>query len=61
MKRITSLVLVIAFTAVILLPVGVNVNNRYSENVTTADGGAPIPPPIPCAYGDSPASLVQAS
>jgi hypothetical protein len=50
MKRITSLLLVIAFAGAILLPVASTVNKHDSENVTVADGGVPIPPipPIGC-------------
>jgi hypothetical protein len=50
MKRITSLLLVIAFAGAILLPVTGTVNKHYSENVAIADGGTPIPPipPIGC-------------
>jgi hypothetical protein len=52
MKRITSLLLVIAFAGAILLPVAGTVNKHYSENVNIADGTAPIPPvpPIGCAF-----------
>ncbi len=59
MKRITSLLLVIAFAGVILLPVNVTVNNRSSESPQIADGGNPIPPVPPCVF-NSPASVLQA-
>jgi hypothetical protein len=50
MKRIASLLLVIAFAGAILLPVASTVNKHCSESVTIADGGSPIPtiPPIGC-------------
>ena len=57
MKHITSLLLVIAFAGVILLPVNVTVNKRSSENLTIADGGGPIPPIPPCVFGSTDAAL----
>ena len=50
MKRLTSLLLVIAFAGVILLPVTVTVNKHSSDRLSAADGGKPIPPvpPIGC-------------
>jgi hypothetical protein len=48
MKRLTSLLLVIAFAGAILLPVNVTVNNRSGEKLSIADGGVPIPPWPPC-------------
>jgi hypothetical protein len=51
MKRITSLLLVIAFTGMILLPVAGAVKTASSYGDYIADGGVPVPPPIPCAVG----------
>jgi hypothetical protein len=59
MKRITSLLLVIAFAGAILLPVAVTVNKHSSDTITTADGSGPVPPPIPCAFEISPAGIQQ--
>jgi hypothetical protein len=55
MKRITSLLLVIAFAGAILLPVAGTVNKHYSDRTIAADGGGPVPPtpptpPIGCEY-----------
>jgi hypothetical protein len=54
MKRVTSLLLVIAFAGAILLPVNVTVNNHSSENLIIADGNNPIPPipPLPPGSGN---------
>jgi len=57
MKRITALLLVLAFAGVILLPVNVAVNNHSSENTTIADGNGPIPPIPPCVFNASRSSL----
>ena len=57
MKRLTSLLFVIAFAGAILLPVNVSVNKLPSDNLNIVDGGAPIPPPPPCAFETSPAGL----
>ena len=52
MKRIASLLLVIAFAGAILLPVAGTVNKHYSDRLNVADGGIPVPPlpPIGCEY-----------
>jgi hypothetical protein len=50
MKRISALLLVIAFAGVILLPVASTVNNTFSNEVRTADGTLPIPPWPPCGF-----------
>jgi hypothetical protein len=52
MKRMTSLLLVIAVAAVIVLPVTVTVNKHSSDRLNIADGGVPIPPipPIGCGF-----------
>jgi len=60
MKRITALLLVIAFAGVILLPVAVTVNNTFSNDVRIADGaggGIPVPPMPPCAFSPVDSSL----
>lgn len=57
MKRVTSLLLVLALAGVILLPVNATVNNHLSENTTIADGGSPLPPPPPCVFGTAGAGL----
>jgi hypothetical protein len=49
MKRITSLLLVIVFAGVILLPVTSTVNDSLSNDIRTADGIIPVPPLPPCA------------
>lgn len=59
MKRITSLLLVIAFAGVILLPVANTVNNTLSNSVRTADGGGPTPPLPPCLLADEARITVQ--
>lgn len=55
MKRLTSLLLVIAFAGAILLPVNATVNNHSSDQLSIADGNGPLPPmppipPIGCAF-----------
>jgi len=57
MKRITALLLVLAFAGVILLPVNARVNNRSSENLSIADGSLPVPPPPPCVFSAPIAAL----
>jgi hypothetical protein len=44
MKRITCLVLVIAFAGVMLLPIAAHVNQFPGNRIQTADGGQPVPP-----------------
>jgi len=58
MKRITSLLLVIAFAGVILLPVAATVNNTFSNVVPVADGPGPQPPLPPCLL-DAPSTALQ--
>ena len=53
MKRITSLLLVIAFAGVTLLPVTLAVNRHSGNKVLRADGGLPIPQWPPCVFGPS--------
>jgi hypothetical protein len=48
MKRITSLLLAIAFAGAILLPVAVTVNNTFSNEICMANGPGPTPPLPPC-------------
>lgn len=50
MKRITSLLLVIAFAGVMLLPVSLAVNHHSGNQVLRADGVSPIPPIPPCVF-----------
>jgi hypothetical protein len=60
MKRITALLLVIAFAGVILLPVASTVNNTFSNEIHVADGtNGPVPPWPPCVF-DAPTNAVQA-
>jgi hypothetical protein len=59
MKRISSLLLVIAFTGVILLPVTSTVNTTFSNEIHTADNtNGPVPPLPPCAV-EAPATSFQ--
>ena len=60
MKRITSLLLVIAFAGAILLPVANTVKTGSSYEGCVADGGNPVPPPPPCLVG-SPNTNLQLS
>jgi hypothetical protein len=59
MKRLTSLLLVIAFAGAILLPVTAAVNNTYSNQSFSADGGGgkPQPPLPPCLFSSIDTSL----
>jgi hypothetical protein len=57
MKRITALLLALAFAGVILLPVNVTVNNHLSESTRIADGGSPTPPLPPCLFSAPSAGL----
>jgi hypothetical protein len=59
MKRLTSLLLVIAFAGAILLPVAATVNNSFSNDNQIADGGGgkPVPPLPPCVFSASESSL----
>jgi hypothetical protein len=62
MKRITSLLLVIAVAGVILLPSSRERNSLLSNQPVIADGGSPtvpVPPMPPCVF--SPASAVLSS
>jgi hypothetical protein len=60
MKRITSLLLVIAFAGAILLPVASTVNNTFSNEISVADGtNGPVPPIPPCVF-DALAIAVEA-
>jgi hypothetical protein len=59
MKRVTYLLLALAFAGVILLPVNAAVNNHSSEKTMIADGGSPLPPPPPCAV-DPTGGILQA-
>jgi hypothetical protein len=60
MKRITSLLLVIAFAGSILLPVTSTVNNTFSKGIHTADGGGPTPPIPPCLSVEDSHVTIQA-
>jgi hypothetical protein len=60
MKRITSLLLVIAFAGVILLPSSRERNSLLSNQSVIADGGGsgkPVPPMPPCVFSPASASL----
>lgn len=58
MKRITSLLLVIAFAAAIVLPSSSKFNNLLSNQPAIADGNPkPVPPLPPCAFPQSGPSL----
>jgi hypothetical protein len=53
MKRIASLLLVIAFAGTILLSGSSKLNGILSNHVIVADGGGggiPVPPLPPCAF-----------
>ena len=60
MKRLTSLLLVIAFAGVILQPVDITVKTSSSYEGYIADGGIPVPPPPPCLVG-TPGTDLQVS
>ncbi len=53
MKRITAVLLVLAFAGVILLPVNVTVNNHSSEKPSIADNGGPVTASPPCVFDAS--------
>jgi hypothetical protein len=58
MKRITSLLLVIAFAGMILLPSSLERNSLLSNQPVIADGyPKPVPPLPPCALPESDPSL----
>jgi hypothetical protein len=59
MKRMTALLLVIAFAGVILVPVTSTVNNTFSNSVQTADGPGPVPPMPPCLLASAPEATLQ--
>jgi hypothetical protein len=59
MKRITALLVVLAFAGVILLPVTTTVNHTFSNENLVADGmTGPTPPIPPCVFAS--ATAVQA-
>jgi hypothetical protein len=60
MKRLTALLLVLAFAGVILVPVTSTVNNTFSNDVRTADGPGPVPPMPPCLLAAAPDAALQA-
>jgi hypothetical protein len=57
MRRITRVLLLLAFTGVIVLPVAITFNNPFSNDGRVADGNGPIPPWPPCAFGSSGSAL----
>jgi hypothetical protein len=60
MKRLTSVLLVLAFAGVILLPVAGTDNNTFSNDAYSADNnGGPLPPLPPCTF-ETPCTIQQA-
>ena len=56
MKRITALLLVLAFAGVIVLPSANTVNTDSTPGTSLADGTPPVPPWPPCVFDQSYAS-----